>query len=320
MLTLFGRYYDLKVYETISQLCPPSRCRSTAGNLDRAGLRAVLGDSARVFKEIVSPYDAAVDPASFVDQTAAEESAAKDGKPLTRSSASTSSAQPAVALQRLPGRPEGHRPADHALPAPAAAPRPLALPAVRQRVQLQDLRARFKSDQMPPRSSTWPTSGTCSRRPTPTGWSGRSSTSSRPRAVGQVAGGDGGRPRRGLGPGREAPQPRQDQRPRPDVGAAVHQGPGQDTGTSTTATGSRSTCSRPSPTWSTSRCPGRWRALQTGEPTRTRTEKWWYDIPGRREVRDGPANWKTVLAGETDTLVRARRACAACTATAPPPT
>ena len=29
---------------------------------------------------------------------------------------------------------------------------------------------------------------------------------------------------------------------------------------------------------------------QTGQLTRTRTEKWWYDIPGRRQVRDGPAN------------------------------
>jgi hypothetical protein len=27
-------------------------------------------------------------------------------------------------------------------------------------------------------------------------------------------------------------------------------------------------------------------------------------VPGRREVRDGPSNWKVVLAGETDTLVR----------------
>ncbi|HET9559620.1 MAG TPA: hypothetical protein VFS70_20965, partial [Actinomycetota bacterium] len=46
-------------------------------------------------------------------------------------------------------------------------------------------------------------------------------------------------------------------------------------------------------------------ASQTGKPTRTRTDKWWYDIPGHREVRDGPSNWKVVLAGETDTLVRA---------------
>jgi hypothetical protein len=82
MLTLFGRYYDLKAYETISQLCPPSKCRSTAGNLDRVGLSALVGDSAKVFSEIVSPYDTAVDPATFIDQTAAEESAPKDGKPL----------------------------------------------------------------------------------------------------------------------------------------------------------------------------------------------------------------------------------------------
>jgi hypothetical protein len=82
LLTLFGRSYDLKVYETISQLCPPSRCPETAGGLGRAGLRAVIGDSARVYKDIVSPYDVAVDPASFIDETAAEEIAPKDGKPL----------------------------------------------------------------------------------------------------------------------------------------------------------------------------------------------------------------------------------------------
>jgi hypothetical protein len=44
---------------------------------------------------------------------------------------------------------------------------------------------------------------------------------------------------------------------------------------------------------------------QTGPPTRLRPEKWWYDIPGHRQVRDGPSNWKVVLQGETDTLVRA---------------
>jgi hypothetical protein len=44
---------------------------------------------------------------------------------------------------------------------------------------------------------------------------------------------------------------------------------------------------------------------QTGKPARTRTAKWWFDVPGRRKVRDGPANWKVVLAGETDTLARA---------------
>jgi hypothetical protein len=44
---------------------------------------------------------------------------------------------------------------------------------------------------------------------------------------------------------------------------------------------------------------------QTGKPTRARTEKWWYNIPGHRETRPGPPNWAQVLKGTTDTLVRA---------------
>jgi hypothetical protein len=43
---------------------------------------------------------------------------------------------------------------------------------------------------------------------------------------------------------------------------------------------------------------------QAGPPARTRTDKWWHDVLGRRQVRDGPANWAQVLRGTTDTLVR----------------
>jgi hypothetical protein len=43
---------------------------------------------------------------------------------------------------------------------------------------------------------------------------------------------------------------------------------------------------------------------QAGPPARARTDKWWFDVPGRRQVRDGPANWAQVLEGTTDTLVR----------------
>jgi hypothetical protein len=45
---------------------------------------------------------------------------------------------------------------------------------------------------------------------------------------------------------------------------------------------------------------------QAGPPARQRSEKWFYDLPGRREVRDGPANFTRVLAGVTDTLARAQ--------------
>jgi hypothetical protein len=69
LFTLFGRYYDVTAHETISQLCPPRHCTPAAGNPQQSGLRGVVGDSARVLKQILQPYDAAFDPALFVDQT-----------------------------------------------------------------------------------------------------------------------------------------------------------------------------------------------------------------------------------------------------------
>ena len=77
MLTLFGRYYNLKVLETITQLCPPSRCPPFVGHLDQVGLAAVLRGSARIFKEMVSPYDYAVNQGFFVDEADQREVSAK---------------------------------------------------------------------------------------------------------------------------------------------------------------------------------------------------------------------------------------------------
>jgi hypothetical protein len=81
LFTLFSRGYDLKVYETITQLCPPTLCEQTAGGAERTGLRGVLRESAKAYRDIVSPYDVAVDPGTLVSQTAAQD-AAQGGKPL----------------------------------------------------------------------------------------------------------------------------------------------------------------------------------------------------------------------------------------------
>ena len=218
-------------------------------------------------------------------------------------------AQPAVALQRLPGRPEGHqRPADHALPAPAAAPRPLALPAVGQRVQLQDLRARLQErPDAGPGGRAGPPAA-----PAPAGLHRRAGRPGHRQAqgrghVGQVAGGDGGRPRRGLGPGREAAQPRQDQRPRPDVGAPVHQGPrpGQRRRRRPQLGAGRPAPDRRRP----GRHPG---ALEDGgrlpdrqaDPHPDREVVVRHPRPPGGPRRARPTG-RQVLAGETDTLVRA---------------
>jgi hypothetical protein len=46
---------------------------------------------------------------------------------------------------------------------------------------------------------------------------------------------------------------------------------------------------------------------ETGAPQRTRTQKYWYVVPGHRVTQDGPAAFQTTLRGVTDTLVRAHQ-------------
>jgi sulfatase-like protein len=69
LFSLFGRSYDVTASETLTQLCPPRYCTPAAGNPQQSGLRGVVGDSARVLKQLLRPYDAAFDPALFVDQS-----------------------------------------------------------------------------------------------------------------------------------------------------------------------------------------------------------------------------------------------------------
>jgi Sulfatase len=62
LFSLLGHYYHLKVFETVTQLCPPSRCGQTG---TPTGLGPVLKQTARVYREIASPVDAPVDPTTL---------------------------------------------------------------------------------------------------------------------------------------------------------------------------------------------------------------------------------------------------------------
>jgi hypothetical protein len=62
LFTLLRSRYRLKVFETITQLCPPSSCPPTGQPPGGTGLKAVLRDSAGLLREIVSPYDVRKDP------------------------------------------------------------------------------------------------------------------------------------------------------------------------------------------------------------------------------------------------------------------
>jgi Sulfatase len=61
LFTMFGRYYDLKVFETVTQLCPSERCGQTG---TRSGFGTVAKETAKLYRNITSPADTAVDPAS----------------------------------------------------------------------------------------------------------------------------------------------------------------------------------------------------------------------------------------------------------------
>jgi Sulfatase len=308
MLTLFGKYYDLNAYETISQLCPPSRCQSTAGNLDRVGLGALVGDSARVYKEIVSPYDAAVDPATFIDQTAAEESAPKDGKPLDPQfrfnqlrlnqpsrfndflAGLTPSDQPTMNFLHilLPHAPWRYTPGGNEYnfktfgrayksdqtPAPVvelAHERHLLQLAYTDRLVGQVI-DKLKAQ------GTWDKSLVVMTADHGEGWV------------------PGEKPR-GLGPTNAS-----------DLMwvPLFIKAPGQDKGVVDNRNWEQVDLLPTVADLAGVQVP--WKmdgASQTGKPTRTRTDKWWYGIPGHRETRPGPPNWALVLKGVTDTLVRA---------------
>jgi hypothetical protein len=307
MLTLFGRNYDLKVYETISQLCPPSRCRSTAGNLDRVGLRAVVGDSARVYKEIVSPYDATVDPASFIDQTAAEETA-KDGRPLDPQFRFNQLRlnQPSRFNDFLGGLTGSDRPTLHFLH--------LLLPHAPWRYfpsgneyNFKTFGRAFKSDQTPAPVVELAHQRHLLQTAYTDGLVGQVIDKLKAEGIWEkslvVMGADHGE---GWVPGEKPRSLGKTNAPDLMWVPMFVKAPGQDNGRVDDRNWEQVDLLPTVADLAGVTVP--WKmdgASQTGEPARTRTEKWWFDIPGHREVRDGPANWKVVLAGETDTLVRA---------------
>jgi hypothetical protein len=85
LFTLLSGSYDLEVLETISLLCPPRSCTGGAATTSeggRGGLRAVLGDSARALRGMVSPNDEQADPtAAYREQTLSEREGAQPRRP-----------------------------------------------------------------------------------------------------------------------------------------------------------------------------------------------------------------------------------------------
>jgi Sulfatase len=304
MLTLFGRSYDLKAYETISQLCPPSRCRLRDGHLDQAGLGAVLAETARSYRKLISPYDAAEDPASFADQTDAE--AGRALRPTFRFDRMRLN-QPSRFNDFLAGLEDSQRPTMHFLH--------LLLPHPPWRYQPSGTEYNDKSFAVAHKTEEAPAPVVelaHQRHLLQVAYTDRlvGQVVDKLKAEGMwdkslvVMGADHGQ---GWVPGE---QPRYlSANNAPDLMWVPQfiKAPGQRRGRVDDRNWEQVDLLPTIADLVGIQVPWRMDGLpQAGPPARRRSEKWFYDLPGRREVRDGPTNFTRVLAGVTDTLARAQ--------------
>jgi Sulfatase len=316
MLTLFGRYYDLKVFETISQLCPPSRCPPFVGHLDQIGLAAVLRGSARIFKEMVSPYDYAVDQGFFVDKADQREVSAQQAREAAKATQFRFNQlqlnQPSRFNHFLADLKARDHPTFHFLHLllPHQPWRYLPSGNEYNSKTVDDLtRATKEKNEQPPEplaelahqrhllqlAYTDGLVGQVIHRLKVEGMWDKSLV---------VMGADHGM---GWTPGEHQRILGQDNAPNLMWVPQFIKAPGQDHGVVDDRNWEQVDLLPTVADLANLRVP--WKmdgSSQTGRPTRTRTDKWWYDVPGHGKVRDGPSSWKVVLAGVTDTLVRGR--------------
>jgi hypothetical protein len=310
LFTLFGQRYDLKVYETISQLCPPSLCEQTAagGGAEHTGLRGVLRESAKAYRDIVSPYDVAIDPGALAEQTAAQDSAARGDQPLDpkfrfnqlrlnqpsrfndfldkleRTDTPTLHflhiLLPHAPWRYLPSRVEyNYKTFGRGFPSEKTPPQIRELAHQRMLLQLAytDRLVGQVIDRLKAQG-IWDEALVVLTADHGNGWT----PGEKPRSLGV----------------RNVPQlmwvPLFVKAPKQQEGRVDDRNFEQVDLLPTLAE------------MLGVRVPWKMDGLaQNGPPARQRAEKWWFDIPGHREVRDGPSNWSVVLRGETDSLVRA---------------
>jgi arylsulfatase A-like enzyme len=86
LLTLLGDAYgyQMSVHEGVTRLCPPATCPIAARSDGPGGLGRVARDAAHVWAQIVSPVDAAVDPAATLEEATVAEAGGTAGQPAPR--------------------------------------------------------------------------------------------------------------------------------------------------------------------------------------------------------------------------------------------
>ncbi|BCJ56629.1 hypothetical protein Jiend_00510 [Micromonospora endophytica] len=79
LFTAFGGLYDIRAEESITRLCPPSRCEQPV--TPEQGLGVLVRETGTLLRQVTSPYDSRVDPQDAYRERTAEEAGIDAAEP-----------------------------------------------------------------------------------------------------------------------------------------------------------------------------------------------------------------------------------------------
>ncbi|MBQ1024558.1 sulfatase-like hydrolase/transferase [Micromonospora sp. C95] len=80
LFTAFGGLYDIRAEESITRLCPPSRCEQPV--TPQQGIGVLVRETAGLLRQVVAPHDSRIDPEDSYRERTAEEAGIDAAEPV----------------------------------------------------------------------------------------------------------------------------------------------------------------------------------------------------------------------------------------------
>ncbi|MEW2475280.1 sulfatase-like hydrolase/transferase [Micromonospora gifhornensis] len=80
LFTAFGGLYDIRAEESITRLCPPSRCEQPV--MPEQGLGVLVRETGQLLRQVTSPQDSRIDPENSYRERTAEEAGIDAAEPV----------------------------------------------------------------------------------------------------------------------------------------------------------------------------------------------------------------------------------------------
>ncbi|TCB94320.1 sulfatase [Micromonospora zingiberis] len=80
LFTAFGGLYDIRAEESITRLCPPSRCEQPV--MPEQGLGVLVRETGRLLRQVTAPQDSRIDPENSYRERTAEEAGIDAAEPV----------------------------------------------------------------------------------------------------------------------------------------------------------------------------------------------------------------------------------------------